>query len=125
MAKRIIAAFLSICICVLLSAGDAAAFIDLGFSKDSRVYMFAQHGSIDKTWRGFAEIYSVDIAKNDYIDSDCFKISASAQTEGVNGSVLYERLFEKNAAYIKNTYQVTDDLNHTLYIKNKNKGKKL
>ena len=121
MAKRIIALFLFTSICIFLAAGDAAAFVDLGFSKDNRVYMFAQHGSVDKTWRGFAEIYSVDIAQNDYIDSGCFKIPSSSQTEGVNGSVLYERLFEKNAAYIKNTAPVPADLTHTLYIKNKDK----
>lgn len=122
MAKRIITAILCICICTFLTAGDAAAFVDLGFSKDNRVYMFAQHGSADKTWRGFAEIYSVDIAQNDYIDSGCFKIPASAQTEGVNGVVLYERLFEKNAAYIKKQAPVPADLAHTLYIKNKDKA---
>ncbi|MGI5173896.1 DUF2259 domain-containing protein [Treponema sp. OMZ 840] len=121
MAKRIITAAILLCLCAVLVAGDAAAFVDLGFSKDGRTYMFAQHGSIDKTWRGFAEIYTVDIAKNDYIDAGCFKISASAQTESVNGAVLYERLFEKNAAYIKTQSPVPADLTHTLYIKEQTK----
>ena len=117
MTKRIITALLLVCICALLAAGDAAAFVDMGFSKDGRVYMFAQHGTVDKTWRGFAEIYSVDIAKNVYIKSGCFSIPSSAATEGINGSVLYERLFEKNAAYIKNQSLMPANLAQTLYIK--------
>lgn len=63
MAKRITITAMFLCFCILLAAGDAAAFVDLGFSKDGRTYMFAQYGSTDKTWRGFAEIYSVDIEK--------------------------------------------------------------
>ena len=121
MAKRITITAVFLSFCVLLAAGDAAAFVDLGFSKDGRIYMFAQHGSIDKTWRGFAEIYSVDIEKNDYIDGGCFKIAPSVKTEGVNGSVLYERLLEQNAAYIKKLSPVPADLAHTLYVKGKAK----
>ncbi len=121
MAKRITITAMFLCFCILLAAGDAAAFVDLGFSKDGRTYMFAQYGSTDKTWRGFAEIYSVDIEKNDYIDGGCFKIAPSAKTEGINGSALYERLFEQNAAYIKTQDPVPADLAHTLYVKGKAK----
>ena len=96
-------------LCTFVNAGDAAAFVDLGFSKDGRVYMFAQHGSTDKLWQGFAEI------------SGCFKTSASAQTEGINGSTVYEKLFEKNKAYIRAVSPEPADLKHTLYIKNLNK----
>ena len=121
MAKRITITAMFLCFCILLAAGDAAAFVDLGFSKDGRTYMFAQYGSTDKTWRGFAEIYSVDIEKNDYTDGGCFKVTPSAKTEGINGSVLYERLFEQNAAYIKTQDPVPADLAHTLYVKGKAK----
>ena len=121
MVKRIMLAAVCVFLCAFVYAGDAAAFVDLGFSKDGRVYMFAQHGSTDKLWQGFAEIYSVDIEKNDYIHSGCFKTSASAQTEGINGSTVYEKLFEKNKAYIRAVSPEPADLKHTLYIKNLNK----
>ena len=43
--------------------GDAAYFVDEGFSKDGSVYVFGQYGKTDKTYNSYAEIYTVDVAK--------------------------------------------------------------
>jgi predicted secreted protein len=56
--------------CVSLSvayAGDVAQFINLGFSPDSRVFMFAQHGITEDESNPFAEIYTVDVPRNRFI----------------------------------------------------------
>jgi predicted secreted protein len=48
-------------------AGDVAQFINLGFSPDSRVFMFAQHGITEDESNPFAEIYTVDVPRNRFI----------------------------------------------------------
>ncbi|MFW5694689.1 MAG: DUF2259 domain-containing protein [Alkalispirochaeta sp.] len=63
---------LSIVLLMLLSlsvtyAGDVAHFINLGFSPDSRVFMFAQHGITQETSNPFVEIYTVDVPRNQFI----------------------------------------------------------
>jgi predicted secreted protein len=50
-------------------AGDVAQFVNLGFSPDSSVFMFAQHGVHQETSRPFAEIYTVDVPANSFIPS--------------------------------------------------------
>ncbi len=48
-------------------AGDVAHFINLGFSPDSRVFMFAQHGVTQEAGNPFAEIYTVDVPENRFM----------------------------------------------------------
>lgn len=50
-------------------AGDVAHFINLGFSPDSRVFMFAQHGITQEKSNPFAEIYTVDVPENRFISA--------------------------------------------------------
>lgn len=50
-------------------AGDVAHFINLGFSPDSRVFMFAQHGITQEESNPFAEIYTVDVPGNRFIST--------------------------------------------------------
>ncbi|HKK47618.1 MAG TPA: DUF2259 domain-containing protein [Alkalispirochaeta sp.] len=50
-------------------AGDVAHFINLGFSPDSRVFMFAQHGITQEESNPFAEIYTVDVPRNRFIST--------------------------------------------------------
>ncbi len=77
-----------LCICVFFMlglsvfAGDVAQFVDLGFSPDGRYYMFGQYGVTDKTWQGYAEIYTVDMDKNAFVPAGVFKSGPSAATAG-------------------------------------------
>ena len=64
----------------LVSAGDVATFVDKGFSEDGRYYVFGQYGKTDKKFQGWAELYQVDIAANDYTDNGVFKTKPSAVT---------------------------------------------
>ena len=48
-------------------AGDVARFVNLGFSEDSNVFMFGQYGVRSEDTRAYAEIYTVDVAKNRFV----------------------------------------------------------
>jgi predicted secreted protein len=49
------------------AANDVASFTNLGFSADSRVFMFAQYGINVESGYPFAEIYTVDVAANSFV----------------------------------------------------------
>jgi predicted secreted protein len=52
---------------ISLWAGDAASFVDLGFSPDGKVYMFAQYGVQSKTLRPWADLFVVDVPRNNFV----------------------------------------------------------
>ncbi len=54
-------------VCFSAAAGDMANFINLGFSINSRYYMFAQYGIDTDTYYPYAEIYYVDVYNNSFI----------------------------------------------------------
>lgn len=115
--KRIVActlAFLSIF--TGLFAGDVASFVDKGFTEDGKYYVFGQFGKIDKKFQGWAEIYQVDVAKNDYVNGGVFKTKPSAVTAGKNGREVYEALEAKNFYYLNNVKCEPADPEHVLYI---------
>ncbi len=99
-----------------LSAGDVATFVDKGFSEDGKYYVFGQYGKIDKKFQGWAEIYQVDIAANDYTDNGVFKTKPSAVTADKNGREVYEALEGKSYYYFKDLKLETANLDHVLYI---------
>jgi len=49
-----------------LFGGDIATFVNLGFSDDSRYFMFGQYGILEEQSRPYAEIYMVDVGANDF-----------------------------------------------------------
>jgi predicted secreted protein len=53
--------------CGLLFAGDFATFQNLGFSADSKYFMFAQYGAVEKTALPYAELFVVDVAANRFV----------------------------------------------------------
>ena len=78
-------------------SGDAAAFVDLGLSDDGKTYAFAEYGKTDKNFQGYAEIYTVDIAKNDFVDGEVFRTNPSAATVSKSGKAVFEDLYGKAA----------------------------
>ncbi len=78
-----------------LYAGDAAVFQDIGFSDDGTTYIFGQYGKTDKNYEAWAEIYTVDVAKNDYVKGEIFTTEPSAETANLSGKKAYELLKEK------------------------------
>lgn len=63
----------AVCVSILLCAGsgvsasDVATFVNLGFSSDSGVFMFAQYGIDGGGREPYAEIYTVDVPANDFV----------------------------------------------------------
>ena len=70
-----------------LYAGDAAVFQDIGFSDDGTTYIFGQYGKTDKNYEAWAEIYTVDVAKNDYVKGEVFTTEPSAETVNVTSTL--------------------------------------
>ena len=115
--KRIIsfALCVSLC-CAALSAGDVATFVDKGFSEDGKYYVFGQYGRTDKKYQGWAEIYQVDIANNDWVDGGVFKINPTAVTADKAGVDVYESLEGKNYYYLRNLNCKVANADQVLYI---------
>jgi len=99
-----------------LAAGDVATFVDKGFSEDGKYYVFGQYGRTDKKYQGWAEIYQVDIAKNDFVDSGVFKTKPSAVTADKTGAEVYEALEAKSYFHFKNLNCEKADANQLIYI---------
>lgn len=117
MKKQIVASILILCSVFAAFAGDVAAFEELGFSADGKYYSFAQYGITDKDFQGYAEIYIVDIAKNDFVKNGKFLTEPSATTKGKSGVIIFDTLKTKNSktidAYKFNKSAIED----VLYIK--------
>lgn len=99
-----------------LFAGDVATFVDKGFSEDGKYYIFGQYGRTDKKYQGWAEIYQVDISKNDYVDGGVFRTKPSAVTADKNGIQVYEALEAKSYYYFKKINTKKADPDHVLYV---------
>lgn len=102
-------------------AGDSAVLIDNGFSADGNYYIFGQYGKIDKKFQGWAEIYTVDVLKNDYVDNEVYKIKPSAVTFDKTGKEVYESLAGKNYLSIKKYNCAQNSPDQILYIREEEK----
>lgn len=65
--KKICFGILALFVAAAGWAGDVASFKNLGFSPDSRYFQFAQYGIDGTTQNPYAEIFTVDVPKNDFI----------------------------------------------------------
>jgi predicted secreted protein len=90
-----------------LWAGDNASFVDLGFSPDGAVYMFAQYGVESNTLKPWAELAVVDVSKNNFVPGGRVSYThASPVTNGQDGSGALYRLLAQNGA-LANRYGVS------------------
>ncbi len=77
-------------------AGDVARFENLGFSTDNSVFMFAQYGVEQETSTPYAEIYTVDVAENEFVPGGRFskspdqRVAAGQDGRGVLHSLLHD-----------------------------------
>ncbi len=95
MKKHLLTGLIMLAACVCASAGDVAAFVDLGISSDGKTYVFGEYGKTDQKFQGYAEIYAVDIEKNDFVDGKVFKTNPSSQTVSKSGKATYDDLYSK------------------------------
>ena len=85
--KKILSYVLLILLCsVGLWAGDLATYINLGFSDDSRYFMFGQYGIDGEKSLPYAEVYTVDVHANSYARGGVQKASYDTPPQaGQNG----------------------------------------
>ena len=98
-------------------AGDSAVLVDKGFSRDGKFYIFGQYGRTDKNFQGWAELYTVDVEKNDFVQGGVFKTAPSSKTASLSGKAVYNEL-EKNASWNVSKYQAEKaSADRILYIR--------
>lgn len=87
---------------ISLFAGDVAAFINLGFSKDSHYYMFAQKGVDVGLNQSYAEAFIIDVEQNNWAKGGVLKTSENSLPElGAEATGLVFNLVRENAWLIK------------------------
>jgi predicted secreted protein len=85
-----------------LYAGDVASFVDLGFSEDGAVYMFAQYGVDEHTLNPWSELYIVDVDKNDFVKGGRLSYKHDKPVAlGQDGSAALLRIISHNAGIIQ------------------------
>jgi len=81
-----------------LWAGDSASFVDLGFSQDGSIYMFAQYGVRVGTLRPWADVFIVDVARNDFVSGGRISYTHDRPIDaGQDGAGALYRLIATNA----------------------------
>jgi predicted secreted protein len=94
----LVAVTLTLCASALW-AGDTAFFVDLGFSRDGKTYMFGQYGVQSLTLKPWADLFVVDVPRNNFVSGG--RISATDNTPivaGHDGSGVLYQLISRNAA---------------------------
>jgi len=82
-------------------AGDVAVFVNLGFSPNSKVFMFAQYGLDVDGIKPFAEIYTVNVDTNTFEPDGVKKKTFDVHIfPGQDGSGALYTLLEKNVALV-------------------------
>lgn len=94
-------AFLA-CVAMGASAGDGSTFVDLGFSADGRTYMFAQYGVSSVTLKPWAELFVVDVPKNNFVPGGVKKaVYDDPALAGQDGSGAFHKLLADSAGLIQ------------------------
>jgi predicted secreted protein len=82
-----------------LWAGDSAVFVDLGFSPDGRFYTFGQHGVLSPSLRPWAEIFVVDVQRNNFVPNGRVSFTQDAPIRaGQDGSGILHQLLSSNTS---------------------------
>lgn len=121
MKKVIVGGLLTIYALFGAFAGDSAVLVDNGFSADGNYYIFGQYGKTDKSFQGWAEIYTVDVIANDYVDNEVYKVKPSAVTFDKTGKEVYESLAGKSYFTTKKYGCTPNEPNQILYIREEEK----
>jgi predicted secreted protein len=65
--KKIALALVFIMCASFIFSGDIAQYVNLGFSSNSKYFMFGQYGISSEDTKAFAETFIVDVVKNEFI----------------------------------------------------------
>jgi len=89
-----------------LWAGDTATFVDLGFSPDGKTYMFAQYGIQSGTLKPWADLFVVDVVRNNFVSGGRFSyVHDKPVVSGQDGSGALYRIITQNVS-IANRYRI-------------------
>jgi len=100
-----------------LWAGDSASFVNLGFSADGGVYMFAQYGVRSGTLRPWANLFVVDVARNDFVPGGRASYTHDRPiVAGQSGSGAMHSLIARNASLAERHGVVFPNQGQPLYI---------
>jgi len=85
-----------------LWAGDAATFVDLGFSANGHYYTFGQYGVDSGSLKPWAELYIVDVPKNNFVSGGRLSyVHAAPIIPGQDGSGALYTLLAANGSLFK------------------------
>uniref|UniRef100_A0A7C3IK78 DUF2259 domain-containing protein n=1 Tax=Gracilinema caldarium TaxID=215591 RepID=A0A7C3IK78_9SPIR len=85
-----------------LWAGDGATFVDLGFSPDGRYYTFGQYGVESGSLKPWAELFLVDVPKNNFVSGGRLSYIHNAPIiQGQDGSGALYTLLAGNGPLFK------------------------
>lgn len=113
--KRILAFALFLFASVSAFCGDAAAFVDIGFSDDGKTYVFGEYGVTDYDFQGYAEIYTVDVEKNDFVKGGVFRTKPSKSTYAKAGRDIYDALLSKARWWLRKYDCKSVDSEHVIF----------
>jgi len=100
-----------------LWAGDSASFVNLGFSADGSVYMFAQYGVRSRTLEPWADVFIVDVARNEFVlGGSTSYVHSRPIVAGQSGSGAMHSLIAKNAPLAERHGVVFPNQGQPLYI---------
>ena len=100
-----------------LWAGDSASFVNLGFSADGGFYMFAQYGVRSGTLRPWADLFIVDVARNDFVPGGSSSYTHDRPiVAGQSGSGAMHSLIARNAPLAARHGVVFPNQGQPLYI---------
>jgi predicted secreted protein len=86
----------------VLWAGDSASYVDIGFSPDGSIYMFAQYGVKYGTLRPWADIFIVDVARNNFVSEGRISYTHDKPIEaGQDGAGALYRMMTANSRLIE------------------------
>lgn len=101
----------------VVKAGDTASFVDLGFSPDGSIYVFAQYGVQSGALKPWANLYIVDVARNDFVPGGRISYTHDRPIDaGQDGTGALYHLIAKNAGLIERYNVVYPHQGQPLYI---------
>jgi predicted secreted protein len=112
---------LNICLILTLTltfsafAGDAAVFKEIGFSEDGSIFIFGQYGKTDVNYQAWAEIYTVDVEKNEFVKNEVYKSAPSKESAFISGKKAFENLLE-NTEWKLSKYKASLEGQNLLYV---------
>lgn len=113
--RKIAIAVYCVILAAALYAGDVANFVNLGFSADGGAFAFGQYGVTDAEYRAYADIFCVDVAKNDFLPGGRLSAPQPAKS-GKDGKSVFEALQGDSAGFLKKAGIDAANQGRALYV---------